>query len=299
MKFRRRKSIEPGRRQPRGDAPVEERSTGQFRRNQTLSGRRPEPEVSERTKAHHLVQQRRKIGFVLLIVLGSCVLLFLLITQFTARVVVGSSTKALTSEIQPSAYEDAINSYFGLQPAERLRFLTNQQALTDYVVASLPEVEAISQTGVDNFVETRYSITFREPVAGWQINGRQYYVDDHGIVFEKNYYKSPEIQIVDESGVSPEQGSAVASTRLLSFVGRIVALAKEGGYQVTEAILPVGTTRQIDIRLKNVTPRVKFSIDRGAGEQVEDMIRSLKYLSSQGVNPSYVDVRVSGRAAYQ
>jgi hypothetical protein len=118
-------------------------------------------------------------------------------------------------------------------------------------------------------------------------------------VFEKNYYETPSVQIIDESGISPEQGSAVASARLLSFVGKVVAQAEEGNYQVTEAILPVGTTRQLEIRLKDVQPLIKLSIDRGAGEQVEDMIRVLRYLNSKGLSPSYVDVRVTGRAVYQ
>jgi len=90
----------------------------------------------------------------------------------------------------------------------------------------------------------------------------------------------------------------VASARLLSFVGRVVALAGESSYQVTEAILPSGTTRQLEIRLKDVGPLVKLSIDRGAGEQVEDMVRVLRYMSSRGVGATYVDVRVSGRAVY-
>lgn len=273
----------------------------QFRRNRTLSGvRRTEAlDESPRAKAHQLAMKRRKIGMILLLVLGGSAVLFLLISQFTAKVIVMSSAKAVSSVIQPKPYEEAINDYLGVHPAGRLRFALNEQELSAYVSALTPEVAKVAQSGSSNLVETRFSITFRQPVAGWQINGHQYYVDDQGIVFEKNYYDAPSLQIIDESGATPEQGSAVASGRLLSFVGRVVALAGEGGYQVTQAILPVGTTREVEIRLKKVAPLVKLSIDRGAGEQVEDMTRTLAYLSSHNINPSYIDVRVSGRAAYR
>jgi len=91
----------------------------------------------------------------------------------------------------------------------------------------------------------------------------------------------------------------VASNRFLGFVGRIVALSKSSGYTVTQAVLPVGTTRQLEIRLKDVVPIVRLSIDRPAGEQVEDMSRTLGYFIGRGEAPAYVDVRVSGKAFYR
>jgi hypothetical protein len=205
----------------------------------------------------------------------------------------------VSNSIDGIIYEEMINDYLGIHPAERLRFILNEQELSNYAAAVVPEVASVDQTGSENIVETRFSITFREPIAGWQINGRQFYVDDHGIVFDKNYYTEPTVQIIDESGLSPEQGSTVASARFLSFVGRVVGLSKDRGYEVTEAILPSGTTRQLEIRIKGVTPRVKLSIDRGAGEQVEDMSHALNYLTERKLKPSYVDVRVSGRAVYR
>lgn len=279
---------------------TEELSNSQFRRNRTLSGiQRETPEVSARAKVHHLTNQRRKIGGMLLIVLAASGLLALLLAQMTARVVITSASTAVSTPIDGVKYEKAINEYLGVHPVERLRFVLNEQELSSYLASAAPEVASVTQSGADNIVETRFSITFRKPIAGWQINSRQFYVDDHGIVFEKNYYGAPTVQIIDESGISPEQGSAVASTRFLSFVGKVVGQAKDRGYEVTQAILPSGTTRQLEIRLKDITPRVKLSIDRGAGEQVEDMARALKYLSDRGQAPGYVDVRVSGRAVYQ
>jgi hypothetical protein len=258
-----------------------------------------DPSHSTRSQVHHLTTKRRRVGGIFLLVLLGIGVLTLIITQLTARVIVAGSSEPLTTTIDADAYEKVINDYLGVNPVGRFRFALDQNGLSQFAAGVTPEVASIKQSGATNVVETRFIMTFRRPVAGWQINGHQYYVDNQGIVFEKNYYETPTLQIIDESGISPEQGSAVASARLLSFVGRVVAQAEEGNYEVTEAILPVGTTRQLEIRLKDVPSLVKLSIDRGAGEQVEDMIRVLRHLNSKGLSPGYVDVRVAGRAFYQ
>ena len=276
------------------------RSSMQYRRNQTLSGvQRNAVTESPRGKAHHLAIQRRKIGGLFALVVAAVIILAILITQLMAQITVASSTQQLTTSFSGEAYEQAINDYLGLHPAERLRFALNQDALSEYVSSVLPEVEAVKVSGVKNIVDTQFSITFRKPVAGWQINGNQSYVDSNGVVFETNYYEAPGVQIVDESGINPEEGTTVAGGRLLGFLGRVVAQTEGRGYTVTQAILPVGMTRELDIQLKDISTRIKLSTDRGAGEQVEDMDRALKYLQSRNVNPQYIDVRVSGRAAYQ
>jgi len=275
-------------------------SAQQFRRNQTMSGvRRPDGEpVSERARMHKLAQSRRKVGSIFVLVFITIILLAVLMSQFTAKVIVTGSSASLTRVIEPGQYETLINDYLGLHPVERLRFALDEDALSAFISAELPEVATVELTSTDNIVEANFTLTLRKPVAGWQINSRQYYVDTNGVVFQSNYYENPGVQIIDQSGISPEQGSTVASARLLSFVGRVVSLSEQGSYNVTEAILPSGTTRQIEIRLKDVQPLVKLSIDRGAGEQVEDMVRALNYLKSQGKGAQYIDVRVSGRAVY-
>lgn len=271
----------------------------QFRRNQTLSGVKRESEpVSERTRMHHLARRRRNVGAILTLVFAIIIVLGGLLSQFTGQVVVAGSSQALNHAIQPDSYEKAINEYLAIHPVERLRFALNENALSAYVSNILPEVSRVKLTSTDNIVQSNFTLTLRKPVAGWQINGHQYYVDETGVVFQNNYYATPSVQIVDQSGVSPAQGTVVASTRLLSFVGRVVSLAGQGSYTVTQAILPSGTTRELDVQLQGVQPRVKLSIDRGAGEQVEDMIRSLRYLQSQGKGAQYIDVRVSGRVVY-
>jgi len=276
------------------------RSSTQYRRNQTLSGvSRTSMADTPRGQAHQLTVQRRKVGGIFAVVLTVVILLAILVSQLMAQVTVNLSTKQLSTSFKGESYEKAVNSYLGLHPAERLRFVLNEDALSTYVAAALPEVKSIKVSGVKDIVDTEFAVTFRQPVAGWQINGNQFYVDDAGIVFETNYYDAPTVQIVDESGVSPEEGATVAGSRLLGFLGKVVAQAGERGYVVSQAILPAGMTRELDIQLQNVPTRVKLSTDRGAGEQVEDMSRALIYLKNKNMSPEYIDVRVSGRAAYK
>lgn len=272
----------------------------QFRRNQTLSSyRHNTPEESSRQKVHHLAIQRRKIGSLFLVVGIAVVALTVLLWQLMAQVHVVTSTKQLSSSFDPSAYEQSINQYLGLNPAQRLRFVLDEPALSAFVSDELPEVESLSLGGSAGLAQSNFSVTYRTPVAGWQINSKQYYVDANGIVFEKNYYATPVVQIVDESGVSPEQGSTIVGTRLLGFMGRVVAEAQGRGYTITKAVLPAGTTRQVDVYFEGIATYVKFSIDRGAGEQTEDADRSLKFLQSRGTPVQFIDVRVPGRAAYR
>ncbi len=290
----------PRRRLQQHEVAEETQASSQFRRNQTLSSyRHNTPEESARHKAHDLTVRRRRLGGIFSIVLLAAVLLMLLLWQLIAQVHLTTSTKPLSVRFDTSVYERSINDYLALNPAQRLRFALDERALSDYVSSHLPEVEKIGVSGSAGLAQANFAITFRTPVAGWQINSRQNYVDARGVVFEKNYYTSPGLQIVDESGIRPEQGTAVASSRLLGFLGHVVAGAGERGYTVTQAILPAETTRQLDIYVKGSPSRIKFSIDRGAGEQVEDMDRVIRFLSSRHVKPKYIDVRVAGKAAYR
>jgi len=53
------------------------------------------------------------------------------------------------------------------------------------------------------------------------------------------------------------------------------------------------------VRVKDLSYEVRVSIDRGAGEQAEDLDRVVRYLAGKSVVPGYVDLRVEGRAFYQ
>lgn len=271
-----------------------------FRRNRTLSGIVSPNLESPRTHVHHLTIKRRKVLSILSVVILISIFLWTLISNFTATPVVMVFDGAISKKIDDKLYIDAIQDYLDINPIERFHFLLNEKALNMFVSQKLPEVSDISQKNMTRIGETQFGLSMRKPVAGWVINKKQSYVDSAGVAFIRNYFIDPSVQIIDNSGATPASGSAaVASNRFLSFVGRVVALSKDSGYTVTQAILPPNTTRQLEIKLKENNYLIKLSIDRSAGEQVEDMVQAVKYFTSTNQNPEYIDIRVSGKAFYR
>lgn len=277
-----------------------------FRRNQTLTGS-ASPHVvtandmsaqirSPRAHAHELAQRRQHVGAIFFAVLLGCVLLGLLIMQFTASVIVRSSE--LTMQLD-GRYARDVEDYLSRQPVERLRFLLREDRLLAYLQSVAPEVAAVDVEGSAGYGKTSVVLTVREPIVAWTINGNRQYVDTTGTAFTRNYYGDPKVQVVDESGIQISGGETVASNRFLGFIGRVVGLAKTSGYTVTDVILPRSMTREVDIKLDGVGYPIRFSVDRPAGEQVEDMDRALTWLAANSQNPEYLDVRVSRRSFYK
>ena len=277
-----------------------------FRRNRTLTGSSSSQISSPnegsaqikspRVQAHELVQKRRHIGATLLLVLSSAGLLFFLVSQFTAGAVVRATD--VSQQLDPG-YVAIIESYLSSQPLERLRFVTNEEHLSEYVASRAPEVAAVHMDGSAGFGKSTFVLQLREPTVGWTINGKQEYVDSSGTAFSRNYFTSPAVQVVDKSGIQVEAGQAIASNRFLGFVGRAVDLAKKQRFTVKQVIIPAGTTRQVELQLGGVGYPVKLSIDRGVGVQIEDMARAIRWLKAHGQSPKYLDVRVSGEAFYR
>lgn len=269
-----------------------------FRRNRTIVGTTSNNLESPRTHVHHLTIRRRRIFSILMIMLLSILALWLLISNYTASPITTVSGQSVIKSVKLSPYNKAIQDYLEMNPMGRFSFFLDQKALTAYVSSKLPEVSSVTLQGMSQIGKTKFKVVMRRPVAGWEINGRQYYVDASGVSFEKNYYNDPSVQIIDNTGAPIEAGTTSVSKRLLSFVGRVVSQALSGGYIVTKATLPASTMRELDINIKDVSPFIKLSIDRSVGEQVEDMGRALRYFSSNQITPSYIDVRVSNKAFY-
>lgn len=280
-----------------------------FRRNRTLTGsvssrigsagELQSNLKSARVQAHELADQRRRIGGVLLVIAAVSLFLAVLLWQFTANVVIVTPGSGITHTIDTAKYEKAIQDYYGQNPFERLRFATNQQRLTEYLHSVTPEVKSVTVVGSAGFASSKLSIVMREPIAGWKIDTTQYYVDGQGVSFVTNYFTSPTVQIIDQSGVRLEAGTAIASNRFLGYVGRTVSTAAKSGLVVEQVIIPGGTTREIDLRIQGNSSSIKLLIDRPVGQQIEDLVRTLAYFKSKGQQPEYIDVRVSNKAYYK
>jgi hypothetical protein len=310
--WRKKKAEIPRRRQAdaaRIGAQREAEQSGQklFKRNRTLVGSSSSTvsSVNEmggdlrspRAHHHHLAAHRRKLSSMLLVVLVGIASLTWLLYEFTGFVQVSASDSSLA--IDQSKYQRLIGDYLGSRPGERIRFFMNEQELTRYMALVAPEVSSVHVRGAAGVATSQIDIVFRRPVAGWLINSKQYYVDKDGVSFQANYFERPTVRIVDQSGVPQTTGSTVASSRFLRFVGRTVELAQTNGLTVEQALIPSGTTRQIEVRLAKHAYPIKLSLDRPVGEQVEDMQRAVAYFDARGAKPQYVDVRVSGKAYYR
>lgn len=311
MKLFKKKPVNAPRRRQAEVNLVQTTSSDVFKRNRTLTGTTSSrlssagsknDLESSRSHIHHLSNQRRKLSVVLALVVVSIILVWLLVSNFTAEAVVRVSDTNISKSVDDNQYEESIQDYLNIHPLQRFTFLLDKTALAAYVTDKLPEVLSIDERGMESIGQIVFSIKMRQPVAGWRINDRQYYVDSQGIPFEQNYFDEPSVQIVDNSGVSVNSTSttAIVSKRFLSFVGRVVSLSNANGYVVSQAILPANTTRELQISLQGSGFLVKLSIDRPAGEQIEDMSNALRYFASHGISPqTTIDVRVSGKAFYK
>lgn len=277
-----------------------------FRRNRTLTGSSSSHVTSvneagaqlksPRVHAHELMKKRRRFSTLLGIILLGAAGMYVLILQFTAGVVVRAEGVVAVLD---KSYAETVQGYLNARPIERLRFLMNQSEFNEYMKTKLPEIAAVNIGGNAGFGKSDFRITMREPLVGWSIQGRQQYVDATGTAFARNYYPAPSVQIVDNSGILPESGQAIASNRFLGFVGRAVGLSKAQGYTVTQVAIPAATTRQVELRLEGIGYPIKLSIDRAVGEQVEDMARSIHWFQQRNQSPQYIDVRVEGKAFYR
>lgn len=285
-------------------------SSSAFQRNRTISGALSDsvyaPQTtnaqfeSPRTQAQKLRIRRRRVGLLFLGAFVGIVLFYTLLTQFVGGVRVATAQSGLKTALSSDSYALSVEEYLATRPLERFRFSLNESGLEQYLISEHAEIAAVTALTGDGVGQMAVSLEVREPVASWQIGDKTYYVDNEGVAFEKNYFSGSYVKIVDESGISVSDGAVLASSRFLSFVGRVVSGSKElYGYTVTEALIPDNTTRELDIKIKDYSSRVKLLVDRPAGEQVEDMHEAIEYLRAKGRAPTYIDVRVSGKAFYK
>lgn len=281
----------------------------QFRRGRTLTGSSSRAiassnelhadMLSPRAMAHHLTAHRRRLVGRLIIAIVACLSLYVLLGQIAASLQVISKEQVILSPGQQQAYLKSTENYFHTRPVERFHPSLNTSSLITYLQQQHPEIATADIVLGGGFGEASVSLSFRQPIAHWNIDGQDEYVDKNGAVFKTNYFSAPALQIVDESGIAPVAGRSVASARFLGFVGLVVGDLEERGLKVTRATIPALKTRQININIENIPYVFKLSTDRSAGEQTEDASRIIAFLQKQNITPEYVDVRVKGKAFYK
>lgn len=308
MIFGRKKNDEQPIRQARLD--IEEQSYA-FRRSRTLTGSsssdisavgESRAQIkSPRIKTHELKHQRRLIILGLLggvSAIGACVWL---LDQYTLTLNTVSATTPLVKQVDIDAYRKVADEYFGARPFERFRFMLNEERFQAAMTRQLPEIQSISLQNARGLVATDAFVSVRRPVAVWQSDSDRLYVDQAGRTFTRNYYQEPTVTIEDQSGIAISgQTKLVASSRLLTFAGRLVAGIDDSGVgTVTKVAIPLGALRQLDISLQGKPYRIKTHMDREPTGQVADVVSAVKYFDAHLIIPEYIDVRVEGKAYYR
>ena len=104
---------------------------------------------------------------------------------------------------------------------------------------------------------------------------------------------TPTVTIVDEN-----VGNNL-SERAKLFVARLEKDAKDYNLEIDHVVLPYQKARELDIYFKDRGEYYKMSTERGSAVQMEDAERMIRYLDEKGLHPSYVDLRVEGKAYYK
>lgn len=287
-------------------------SSALFRRNRTLTGSLissvPSPNEqsaslqSPRVQTHNLKRKRRSIRLALLSALALIVALSWLLVQIIVvpKVqIVGTDDNNTLAQAATRDYTAAIQDYLSDNPLERLTININPRNLNRIIQSRFPEVASVSPPAKVSLWTATFAVNLRSPVVYWQSGNTKAYVDNAGIVFDRNVLGGSVIAVEDQTGISADAGNSVISSRFLQFIGKAVGYFKENNLIVTKIALPADTTRQLLISLDGVGYTIKMTVDRPAAGQVEDAIRAVSYLSGRGIAAKYIDVRVSRRAFYR
>lgn len=280
-----------------------------FRRNRTLTGSSSSQITSSnelnaelrspRAHVHHLTSLRRKLLLLFTAVGIASFGLYLLLAQLVATTAIQVAGVNLLPKADQAAYQQALESYYAARPAERLRFLLNEPELLSHLQAARPEIRSVRVEPGQDLGQASITLTPRQPIARWSLAGSNQYVDGDGTVFARNYFADPSLEIIDSSGLQTSSNRLVASNRFLGFVGRVIAQSASNGLAVTKVTIPALTTRQVTVTLSGKATEYKLSVDRSAGQQVEDIVHIDRYLAANKLTPGYVDVRISGKAFYK
>ncbi len=278
-----------------------------FERNRTLTDEsmsrhemtRAGKLATDRIHIQHLKKKRKNLGLIFFVMIVASGALGFLAYQFTATPAIATSSSILIPADERNDFSRSINDYFSQRPVERFRFNIDSDQLKAHLQAAHPEIKNLEILASHTIGESTFSLEFRTPVAVWSQDGVRQYVDGSGVTFKKNYHNNPSVKVEDNSGVRMAPGSTIASNRFLGFIGQAVKGASERSIKVNKIVIPEASTRQIAMHIEPSDLPVYLSVDRGVNHQLEDMDRALKHLAARDVVPSYIDVRVSGRAYYK
>jgi len=180
--------------------------------------------------------------------------------------------------------------YLKQHPFQRINFLMNREGFRQFMTERMPEIKEAKLQKANLFTNS-LSVSLRHPIASF----KNQYVDSEGVIFDNNFYSSPKLEIIDNSGAAT---SSLPSS-FLGFIGQVVAGLSKSGLTTQKIVIPPGALRYAEFYLEGVSYPFKAQIDRNPGRQVSDIVNMEKYLEEKNIIPSYVDVRVEGKGYWR
>ena len=267
---------------------------GAFRRGMTISNR--EWGKSERVQEHKLIVRRRKLGIFFVSIAVASVLMIIFLLQFISKVSVSANG---VSNSNLEKYKTSIENYFSANPSERFKPNLNKKALISKIQNDNPEILDISNINLNGITSYNFELSFRKPVASWNAEGKELFVDSEGVSFSTTLFDKPTLAIIDDSGLTASNGKNVASSSFFSFVGKLVAAANNNGLEITKIRIPPASLRQVEVSVSGVKYYAKMSTSESAEGQIANFKTAINYFATHKILPSYVDLRIEGKGYYK
>lgn len=274
-------------------------SSSRYRTGGTLTPQQ-KPD-SARQASHRARQQRRRLALVFLGVATGVGMTTFLIRQYSGTFTVEASVvdgTHVVKQVDSADYQSELAEYFNRHRLQRFRFVLDFDNLKLHLQQKHPEVEQIKAAQGEKIGTSRLEVVFRQPVARWKIESKTYFVDTKGVIFQKNYFDKPEVEVVDHTRSFAVTDGAVASQRTLSFIGQAIALADQQGVVIKKAEIPPSSLRMVQLNLSHKI-KARLTVDRAVDYQVEGLVEGHKYLIKQKQSIQYIDVRVPGKVFYK
>lgn len=117
---------------------------------------------------------------------------------------------------------------------------------------------------------------------------------------------TPEVGVEDnittyqiKAEIADEDRRGQISSRVRAYIANLEQDLQELGLKIERVTLPTGMSRALYVNIDGQEAYFKVDIDRNAATTAEDIERMARYLQEKDLHPSYVDVRIEGKAYYK
>lgn len=274
-----------------------------FLRNRTLTGIMSQEigESSEGSRAHlHMLHRQRRItrGLVLICLLIAALIGFLLSNRLIVSDIIVQDNGVSFAEKDKTQMKEAFNDYLAQHPTQLFMVTLQTEDFLRELQAVHPEIKAAYFQSELFGLKHTLKLSLREPLLEWNVAAKKYYVDSLGVAYEKNYFKAPRVSVEDQSGVAFSDSNAIPR-RLIAYIGQLTGALQTNNIGVVTRIVIPASSREVDVYLEGRDYAIKTHIDREAFETAGDIKSAFGYLDQKAIRPSYIDVRVEGKAFYK